>query len=98
MLWQNHCHTFVQQRLVSAELTQAGYGPAWMHVIIRADSTLQGVFIQWWRHFVDALLMGLLQVTCLYIWIWIAGNVQCTMSPKENQIVNMGMGYSLDTS
>jgi hypothetical protein len=83
MLRHNHCHTFVPHRVVSAELIQAGYGPAWMHVVMKADSTLQCVLMQRWRHFVDSLLMGLLQVTCLYIWRCLAGNVQCTLSPKE---------------
>jgi hypothetical protein len=82
MLRHNHCHIFAPQIVVSAELIQAGYGLAWLHVVMREDSTLQCVLMQWWRHFVDALITELLQVTCLYIVRWLAVNVQCILSPK----------------
>jgi hypothetical protein len=55
MLRHNHCHTFVPQKEVSDEPIQEGYGLAWMHVVMRADSKLQCVLMQWWRHLVDAL-------------------------------------------
>jgi hypothetical protein len=98
MLRHTKCHTFVPQREVSAEIIQAGYGPTWMHVVMRADSTLQCVLMQWLCHLVESLLMYLLQVTCLYIGHWLAGNVQCTLSPKEQYIVIVRMGYSLYNS
>jgi hypothetical protein len=63
LLWilrHNHCHTCVPHRVVGAEPIKEGYGPAWLHVVMREYSKLQFVLMQWWRHLVDKLLTELL--------------------------------------
>jgi hypothetical protein len=38
---------------MSVELIQAGYGNAWLHVVIRVDSMLQCVLMQWRIFFIS---------------------------------------------
>jgi hypothetical protein len=59
MLRHNHCHTFVPQKVVNAELTQVGYGLAWLPLGMRGDPKWQCVLMQWWHHLEDKLPMGI---------------------------------------
>jgi hypothetical protein len=83
---------------VSDEPIQEGYGLAWMHVVMMADSKLQCVLMQWWRHLAEALLKEFVSVIFSYNGSWLAGSAQYNLSPKGHLIVILGMGHSLENS